>query len=599
MNYVNEKDNDGAAELSMNVLGLRLDPFKLPPLNPQSHGKEGGRPNPAADWIQDAMHKLPSEAVVEIARSAARRQDLTVLQAMANAGAFNFLEDERKLAWHEAHYADDEIPLVAALACFIEGAQTTAPPEEVALSDSFIGTYPRVLTVSPEFRRFYAEQVKRFMNSFQSWIDGIDANVWPDVMDAQKKKVRATLCVLMAGSYAMDDEKLCMLISSSPFFMNIAVLRLNILGHSPSGDFFHDKNSSRVGLLYPVVLAHVFSSGCAYTVPESKGGGPLQGAASRGKFGGPVTLPALISSHCLVVSEASFRSLVKHLLSGKVPGFKYGIWSNLPDNSPIPRSNAGSDQNVQGSSYASAYLGDLVNSMCRGLGGHFDWYFKVGIEEGIHKINPTINRELVRMAIKRNDAKALELMGMSIDFSIDAEFDEKSIMAPGTAPRAHHLSLAAFDGLDGVGLAALAGVASKINDAVVLALIKAMRESGRLEEYFDHQATEPDNQDLLRLAKSSRNEVMIELLKGGLDLRRQNFSGLSPTEQIDQALVDHQTTAKILDDSQLRRLHHCRDLMRSWLVKISAHEAIGLMGSMGSMGSMYLLGHQNSSDPRG
>lgn len=543
-----------------NALGLRLDPFKLPPVNPGLYGKEGCRPNPAADWIQDAMTKLPSDVLVEMARSAARRQDLTVLQAMANAGAFRFVEDNRPAAWSEAHYADEEIPMVAALACFIDGAQSGTPTDEIAMNTSLVGLYPRRLETTPEFELFYAEQVKRFLASFSTWKEELDANVWPDVLGAQTKKFRATACVLLAGAYALGNRKLCTHITAHQDFLNIAVLRPNILGHPPSSEFTLS-NSSKAGFIYPVALAYEFSHfEAAHAVSAFHGGGPLQGAVAQSPTHGPVTVPALVAApQCLVVPEDAFRDLCRHLVNGKVPGFKNGRWSDVPA-SPSNKAASGG-VNV---SYATLYLNELVGAMRLGLSSHFEWYFKAGIDEKIHLLKPAVNRELVTAAILNQNSEAIEMMGGEIYFGTQAFPD---FAGPGSdvAPQSlEHL----------FSFAAKRAIVQGPCDAVYLALLQAMRDAGMAQSYFEHQATEPNNSDVLYLAKVASREVIVQLLKSGLDLRRANRLGFTPIETIELALDAHEIKVKPLVDSEVANLNMTLELMRSWLVRVSAQEAI-------------------------
>lgn len=224
-------------------------------------------PTPATDFVHvdDAVLELiidnvPIDTLVQMARDAARLQDVRVLSAMVRRGWFCFEACTRDMP-QTGLYSDEEFPLVAAWACVIEGA--TLPQRTGHGSVTIDG---RRLACIEAFEDAFLVMLQEFMASHDQWEAAVGGQLHEDspfeagVLD---DRYRVTLVVLLAAAIAMDHERAVQtLLPAVSTLVDCLALRSNAIGLPldwPVVLNFHGRNEGMRLRLSPLAMAIEFA----------------------------------------------------------------------------------------------------------------------------------------------------------------------------------------------------------------------------------------------------------------------------------------------------------------------------------------------------
>lgn len=561
-----ESESDEDMRPPENALGLASDAF-TPPAHCTSEVQ-------IAAWYDAVIPTLPMEVRVQIARSAARRQDMAVLKSLSRLGAFSFsvvAQDMRLPSHSEVRFADLEIPIVAALACVIEGAAfakvsvdrnpmktNQSRPWQAELDRSIMpGRVPRELTVGDDFRLFFAHEVRRFLGSFDTW-RAQQNTVTPN--GGLIGRFRITLQPLLAAAIAMDDAPTTRVILEHPFFFDISELKPTILG-LPADQRYHDVNST-VGRsfemkLKPWVLGYEFESlHTAKLIDEI-----LPGARTNA---GNITTTEAAGGDPPTVGNLSVARLIA---AGQlaVPG---DVFYNLCINARLGWQEGKRTRNrIQW--VHKAKLDFLTTAMLAGESSLLmSRYWDAGVSAGLHTLGTEQSRLVVLELIKESRASAIAEISADIDWTIPPKTQDAA--QTDLIVSSHLFDMAVSTACDFT-----VDTTSRFVEPLMVLFTALRSVPGRAEAYVaEHVQALGDNRTMERLALSGYREMVHQFLECGFDLDKPGNSGQTLIQFLDPAKLAKDRTLTPALDSEYKAIHA---MLLSQKVAQEARKAINSM----------------------
>lgn len=358
--------------------------------------------------------------LTQTVRDAAAEQNVRVLAELARHGVFSFQAEDRRYRVHEALFAYDEIPVVAALANVIEkledvkvqvGGRNTWEPNEMGLG--------REMPVSEEFRRFFSEQTLAFMDSFKRWrmdrLHEADRGAAGQevllLVNEQRQHYYATLQALMAAACAMNGADLAVaIVQDDVDVLGKPMLRPALLGPR-APDTLEVDGRRQEYVLYPWVLA--VDTSAMDTIQR------LESMRCRDRLW-PGIAPCTAAGTLIDVDDRDKETPFgpSLLMNRKVIGTQVETMAHIVATlfeqhaHPLEAAHLDQDQSARQLDELVQYMGEcMADNQYDGWTPHF-------IDMGLHRHDV---RSCMAMAIFKNDDDFLERIRDDIDWRTDAK----------------------------------------------------------------------------------------------------------------------------------------------------------------------------------
>lgn len=500
--------------------------------------------------VEAIARSVPMAMRVEMAKSAARDQDMRVLKAMTAAGCFDFSPDMLKVDYTKSNrhisYARHEIPIIAAWACILENTSPASKPKEHRDGGSGGADQrpPRTFIepVTEEFKTAFRAMIGKFANDALDHMAEVAKDKRADRLDMS---LFDTFLSLGAAACAMNDsasvtEAVGSLAWMSKFGSSNDVpsharLTPNVLGFDPDltrkvkFGREHDMHRSYPVRVSPWTLALEFDAQDALAaLANHVHAKTLATEAAQYMIekneGRPISAPELFAEGWVGASADAWRQMMK------------GIDST--HTSPAVREAVSA----------------LTASAIKGKSGN-PWLSAV-FETGMQKFDPT---GAVKTCMESKDGEAL-IQKLRSDIPWERESAEEGHILFDVAVRARLYRR--FSGTE-----------------VLNSLLHIAKEDGHWESLL--RAVKPAKNKLggdsdtvfENLAHHGCTEGYLTMLELGFDPRQPGPSGESALQRI-------QTRSEPVDGlenkgSAFANNNNALQVIRSWQARTAAHEALG------------------------
>lgn len=494
---------------------------------------------------------LPRTLNTYIVRQAARFQNVRVLDAVAKQGLFDFVEGDYEKNVDDTFFADEEIPMVAALVSFLLEATSTAHEEVIGQSISARCQMQgrQIPFIKPEFAQAFANYVDRFMLSFETWNaqqqdqhkEGQRQDLYKERHDcnalAQARRYGITLNVLLAGACAMDlDAAVKKIMGADSGLVMEAVLKPSIIG-KPKGYTAEENKELHEFRLLPWALCLEFGSQKSYKVVRRCG---LE----------PVFLAGEIyaARHTSVIHEAGFAKLLSLGVIGTTPGMLKEMVNRI--NAP---NNQGTPQCLQAQK-------SLVKKLC-----------------SIHRL-PDLKEwvdQLVHLGVHRYDMKsclqaACQNRGYDFIRKIHQDIDWR------VHESEPHLMVQLLDCNDNSPLGVRMAISEQLN-ALQLDMLDWIQEAGHWDDFMKNAkgvvAGLPGHSAADKVALAGYFDVMVKMAEMGYPMDAKNSLGNTLTQTIDLNSSSTGCNAST-QSTRLERLEKMKSVVRSCGARQAANAAL-------------------------
>lgn len=486
---------------------------------------------------------LPRKLNTYIVRQAARFQNVRVLDAVAKQGLFDFAEGDYEKNVDDTFFADEEIPMVAALVSFLLEATYPAREEEVIgqlISVRCQMQGRQLPLIKPAFAQAFASYVDRFMLSYENW-DARQQILHKDDDDhnalGQSRRYGITLNVLLAGACAMDLSAVVKkIMGADSGLITEAVLKPSILG-KPKGYTVENNKELHECRLFPWALCLEFGSRKSYQIARRRGLEPVFMAGETNAAG-----------RTSVIQEVGFTQLLSMGFIGTTPGMLEEMVNRI------------NDPNNQGTPQGSQAKYSLVEKLC-----------------SIHRLHDfkEWTDQLVQLGVHRYDMKsclqaACQNRGYDFIRQIHQDIDWR---VPENEP---HLIMQLLDRNDTSPLGVRVATSEHLN-ALQLDMLDWIRDAGHWDDFVKNAksvvAGLPGHSAADKVALAGYYDVMVKMAEMGYPMDAKNSLGNTLIQTIDLNSSSAGSNAST-QAARSERLEKMKSVVRSCGARQAANAAL-------------------------